>query len=46
MAERLDFEVGFGPRRRQRVESDPMRLLVLGDFSGKPVAERAATKST
>jgi type VI secretion system ImpC/EvpB family protein len=45
MAERLEFEVGFGPRRRQREESDPMRLLVLGDFSGKTLAERPALES-
>src|SRR5262245_36732449 len=45
MAERLDVEVGFGPRRHQRDESDPMRLLVLGDFTGKAIAERPALES-
>jgi type VI secretion system protein ImpC len=47
MAERLEFEVGLGRlgrRGRARDESDPMRLLVLGDFSGKPAA-RAALES-
>jgi type VI secretion system ImpC/EvpB family protein len=40
MAARLEFDVGFGLARRRREESVPMRLLVLGDFSGTPVSER------
>src|SRR5262245_46232017 len=45
MAERLEFDVGFGPRHRPRGESEPMRLLVLGDFSGKAIGERPALES-
>ena len=40
MPGRLDFDVTFGGRGGRREESDPMRLLVLGDFSGKPADER------
>src|SRR5262252_3976889 len=40
MSGRLDFDVTFGRSGGRREESDPMRLLVLGDFSGKPVEER------
>jgi len=39
MPGRLDFDVTFG-RGGRREESEPMRLLILGDFSGKPVEER------
>lgn len=48
MAQRLEFDLSFGPRGRPRDESEPMRLLVLGDFSGKPTAERPplASRST
>jgi len=45
MAERLEFDLGFGPRGRPRDESEPMRLLVLGDFSFHAVAERPALES-
>jgi type VI secretion system ImpC/EvpB family protein len=37
---RLEFDVGFGPAKRQRRETIPMRLLVLGDFSARPVSDR------
>jgi type VI secretion system protein ImpC len=40
MAARLEFDIGFGPKGRRREETTPMRLLVLGDFSGAPVSER------
>ena len=40
MAARLEFDVGFGPAKRRREESVPMRLLLLGDFSGRQVSER------
>lgn len=45
MPGRLEFDLGFGRSRRRREESEPMRLLVLGDFSGKPPAEREALAS-
>jgi type VI secretion system protein ImpC len=44
MPGRLDFDVTFG-RSGRREESDPMRLLVLGDFSGAPVEERPSLAS-
>src|SRR5262245_18057244 len=49
MAERLESEFGFGPRGRPRDEAEPMRLLVLGDFSGAvtdrpPLANRPTQK--
>ena len=40
MAQRLEFDLSFGPRGRPRDESEPMRLLVLGDFSGRSAADR------
>jgi type VI secretion system protein ImpC len=48
MPGRLEFDFDFGrPGRarddrpgRTRDDSEPMRLIVLGDFSGKPAAER------
>ena len=40
MPERLEFDLSFGPRGRPRDESEPMRLLVLGDFSGNAVTGR------
>jgi len=40
MTERLEFDLSFGPRGRPRDDSEPMRLLVMGDFSGKPASER------
>lgn len=48
MPGRLDFEFGFGRSGGRREESEPMRLLVLGDFSGAPPAERPplATRPT
>ena len=40
MPGRMEFDLGFGRRDRPRDEDEPMRLLVLGDFSGSPAAER------
>jgi type VI secretion system protein ImpC len=44
----LEFNVGFGRTRTPREESEPMRLLVLGDFSGKAPEDRPplATRPT
>jgi type VI secretion system protein ImpC len=41
----FEFDLGGRPTGRQREETAPMRLLVLGDFSGKPAAERAPLAS-
>jgi len=41
MPGRLEFDLGFGRSGRPRDESEPMRLLVMGDFSGKAAADRA-----
>jgi type VI secretion system protein ImpC len=48
MPGRLEFDVSFGRSAGRREESEAMRLLVLGDFSGKPAGERAplATRPT
>jgi type VI secretion system protein ImpC len=48
MPGRLEFDLGFGRPGRPREESEPMRLLLLGDFSGKAPADRAplATRAT
>jgi type VI secretion system protein ImpC len=41
MPGRLGFDLGFVFRSgRRRDDGDPMRLLILGDFSGKAAAER------
>jgi type VI secretion system protein ImpC len=40
MPGRLEFDLSLGRAGRPRVNDDPMRLLVLGDFSGTPAAER------
>ncbi len=43
MAGRMEFDLGFGGSRRTarpRDDDEPMRLLVVGDFSHAPVAER------
>jgi type VI secretion system protein ImpC len=40
MAERLQFDVSLGRRGRAREESDPMRLLVVGNFSGQGAGDR------
>src|SRR5262249_17960145 len=45
MPGRLDFDVTFGRGGGRREESDPMRLLIVGDFSGKPVEERTPLAS-
>jgi type VI secretion system protein ImpC len=47
----MDFEFDLGGARQRRAardEGEPMRLLVLGDFSGTPLAERPplATRPT
>ena len=36
----FEFDFGFGRAGQPRDDDEPMRLLVLGDFSGKPAAER------
>jgi type VI secretion system protein ImpC len=36
----MEFDLGFGPAARPRDDDEPMRLLVLGDFSGRPAGER------
>lgn len=40
MRDRLEFDVSFGANRRSRDDEAPMRLLLIGDFSGAPVSER------
>jgi len=45
MPGRLEFDLGFGRSGRPRDETEPMRLLVLGDFSGKTATERAPLAS-
>lgn len=40
MPGRLEFDLGFGRTGRPRDDGEPMRLLVLGDFSGKAAADR------
>jgi len=45
MPDRLMFDVGFGRAGRPRDHDEPMRLLVLGDFSGRPAAERTPLAS-
>jgi type VI secretion system protein ImpC len=40
MPSRVEFDMRFGRDRRRRDDDEPMRLLVLGDFSGKPADER------
>ena len=44
----LEFDVSFGRTGRSRDDSEPMRLLMFGDFSGKTAAERPplATRPT
>jgi type VI secretion system ImpC/EvpB family protein len=37
----MEFDLAFGRPGRQRDEDEPMRMLVLGDFSGRPASERA-----
>ena len=34
MPERLEFDLGFGRTGRPRDDTEPMRLLVIGDFGG------------
>src|SRR5262245_12227523 len=40
MPGQFEFDIRYGGSSRRRDEEEPMRLLVLGDFSGKPPAER------
>jgi type VI secretion system ImpC/EvpB family protein len=37
----MDFDMTFGKAGRRRQEDEPMRLLLLGDFSGAAAPERA-----
>jgi type VI secretion system protein ImpC len=37
----LQFEFNPTPRQRPRDSGGPLRILLLGDFSGRPAAERA-----
>ena len=47
MPERLKFDLGFGrPGGTRRDDGDPMRLLVLGDFSGRGDRRPLATRPT
>ncbi len=45
MPGRLEFDLGFGRSGHPRDETEPMRLLVLGDFSGKPAPDRTPLAS-
>ncbi len=40
MPGRFEFDLSFGGTGRPRDKGEPMRLVVLGDFSGKTAAER------
>jgi type VI secretion system protein ImpC len=40
MPGRLEFDLSFGGTGRRRDDGEPMRLVVLGDFSGKTAADR------
>ena len=40
MPAHFEFDFGFGRGVRPRDDDEPMRVLVLGDFSGKPAGER------
>jgi type VI secretion system protein ImpC len=40
MPGRVEFDIGFGRTGRRRDGSEPMRLVVLGDFSGTGAADR------
>jgi type VI secretion system protein ImpC len=48
MSGRLEFDVTFGRPKQPREDQTPLRLLLIGDFSGAPVAERPplATRPT
>jgi type VI secretion system protein ImpC len=41
MPGRLEFDVTLGRSGRPRPEEEPLRFLVLGDFSGRPAVDRA-----
>ena len=48
MPGRFEFDVGLGRTGRRREPAEPMRLLVLGEFSGKAAVDRPplATRTT
>ncbi len=46
MPERLKFDLGFGRPGRRRDDSEPMRLLVLGDFRGGGERPPLSTRPT
>lgn len=50
MPGRMNFDLGFGPKSapKPREGEQPMRLLLVGDFSGRPSSERPplATRPT
>ena len=41
MPGRLEFDVNLGRPAQRRDPGEPMRLVMLGDFSGKPSSERS-----
>ena len=45
MPGRLEFDLGFPHAGRPRRDSEPMRVLIAGDFSGRPPAERNTATS-
>jgi type VI secretion system ImpC/EvpB family protein len=45
MPGRLEFDLGFGHAGRPRDSEEPMRLLILGDFSGSPASDRPPLES-
>ena len=40
MPGRLEFDLGFPHAGRPRRDNEPMRVLIAGDFSSRPPAER------
>ena len=48
MPGRLEFDVTFGRTKPRRDDETPLRLLLVGDFSGAPIGERPplATRPT
>ena len=45
MPGRLEFDVNLGRPAQRRDPGEPMRLVMLGDFSGKPSSERSPLAS-
>jgi type VI secretion system protein ImpC len=45
MPDRVEFDVSFGRTAHQRDDGEPLRFLVLGDFSGTAAADRPALAS-